>query len=425
MTTVTLQINFRPHQQRAWENDTRFMVRVWHRRAGKTFYSVLAQVIRCIQSDKDDHRAFYIAPTFKQAKAIAWDMARGFLRGVPGITFNESELRIDFPNGARLQLLGAEQYDSLRGRYADDIVVDETALVPGVAWTQVMSPMLADRQGRCTFIGTPAGRMNLLYELYTYATTSGDPEWSADVLTYKDTNVLDTREVERMRRQMRHEEFEQELMCSWDAALRGAYYLQEMKKVDESGRITSIAYDSALPVTVALDLGWSDETVAVFHQSVGNEHRIIKCQAYTQTAIPDIIRHWHTLPFNIDQVLLPHDAKVHELSTGTTREEVFLNHGCNVQIVSKLDIHEGIDQVRRALPHTWFDQDGTRTLIEALRAYRSEYDEVKNVHSTRPVHNWASHYADAVRYLFTGLGDPLNTQSKWGARPQARLGVYA
>jgi hypothetical protein len=174
-------------------------------------------------------------------------------------------------------------------------------------------------------------------------------------------------------------------------------------------------------VTAAVDLGYSDTMVVGFWQEAGTEVRCIKATGYQYTSIPDMIRDWRTLPFPIATVVLPHDAKVHELGTGSTRQEVFHNLGCNTVLAPSQSVHEGISAVRDMLPRTIFDRASCATLIEALNTYRSEFDEVKQVHRVSPLHDWSSHWADMVRYF--ALGRP--TQHGWGPRPASNLGVYA
>lgn len=411
MARTRLTLLLRPHQLAAYRSETRFEVRVWHRRAGKTFYTIGRMLTRALQTNRRDWRAYYLCPTRVQAKAIAWDYLKKWVSRIPGVEINESELRVDLPNGARIQLLGAESYDSLRGRYADDITLDETAHIPSTAWTQVLSPMLTDRKGRATFIGTPNGRMNLFYDLWEYAGGS-DPDWSRSLLTYQDTNVLDLDEIRRQRSLMREEEFEQEFNCSWDAALRGAYYSKEMARADRDGRITTVAFDRTLPVVMAVDLGWSDGMACTAWQVAGTQHRAIWANEYHFTSIPEVVEHWRTLPFPITEAILPHDARVHDLGTGATRQEVFHSMGVTTSIAPKMGVHEGIEQVRQLLEHAWFDREATQYMREAIAAYRSTFDEVKGVHSVKPLHNWACHMADSVRYYATG-------------RPSARISTIA
>lgn len=408
-TELHLALDLEPHQLAAHQAEKRFQVNVWHRRAGKTYYVVGKMVINALMTNRPNWRAFYLAPTFKAAKAISWDYLKAFTRDIPGRKVNESELRVDLPNGARIQLLGTEGYEALRGRYADEIAIDETAQVPGAAWFQVLSPMLADREGRATFIGTPQGNQNLFRELWDYA-GGDDALWGRSLLTWRDTDMIKPGELDRMRRSMRQEEFEQELECSWNSVMRGAYYGKLISDCENENRITTVKYDRTLPVTVAVDLGWSDAMVCTFWQQGGTEHRCILAKAYEQTAIPDMVHDWRGLGFPIDNVILPHDARAHELGTGLSREEVFHSLGCNASIAPNLRIHEGISQVRDILPNAWFDRDGCKALLEALRHYRSKFDEVRQVHSVTPEHDWSSHWADSLRYYAVGR---LATAGGW------------
>ena len=427
MADVEITINFRPYQRQLHEGRTRFSVWNLHRRAGKTFLASIELFLGAIGTNRKDWRGFYICPTFTAAKAIAFDMLKGFSRDIPGVSFNEAELRIDYPNGSRIQLLGAEKYDSLRGRYADAVVFDETAQIAGAAWHTVISPMLADRLGWAIFIGTPQGRMNLFWEVYEFAggarpvsslgggngNTASD--WSRATLTYQDTNALQPGEIERMRALMTPEAFAQELECSWNAAHVGAFYGPQMAAAE--ARTIDLLPDLTSPIYVALDLGWSDAMACIFFQTIAGQTRILHAQEWERTAIPQLVQAWKELPFPIAGAILPHDARVHELGTGLSRQEVFHNLGVPTFLAPNQDLHEGIAQVRDALALCWFNRAGTKALREALGAYRSSYDEVRLIHSKSPVHDFSSHFADAMRYLV--LGRPAN--QAWGPRPAYQL----
>ncbi len=403
MADVNVHIDFRPEQLAIYENRKRFDVRVLHRRSGKTFLAIAELVLDALTTSRKDWRGHYIAPTFTAAKRIAWDYLKEFTRDLPGIRFNEQELRCDMSNGSRIQLLGAETYNSLRGAYSDAAVLDEAQLIPSAAWSTVIRPMLADRQGRAVLMGTPQGRFNLLHEQYEYAKNSGDPDWGATLLKVTDTNILLPNEVSAMKREMSDAEFEQELMCSFSAAIRGAYFANEMAKADAENRITEVRYDANALVYAAVDLGWSDLTVVHFIQPVGTEHHFLLTKAYAETKISDMVHDWKSLPFPIEQVVLPHDARQHELTSGTTRQETFDSLGCETVIAPRVKSkHEGVEQTRALLSNSWFDRTGCKTTIEALLAYRADYDEVKRVVKMTPVHDWSSHYCDAVQTYATG-----------------------
>lgn len=401
---INLNVQFRPEQQRLYDERRRFAVRVCHRRFGKTWQAVAELLIEALTTDMKDWRGYYVGPSYKQTKRLAWDYFKAVANVIPGVRINEQELLCDFPNGSRVQLLGAETYDSLRGLYADFAVLDECQLIPSAAYSQVIRPMLADRHGRLVLQGTPSGRRNLLYDLLTYAQKSDDGNWSHHVMPVSATNIIHPDELRAMQREMSEAEYQQEMHCSFNAAILGAYFAKEIQKASDQGRVTKVRYDSAAPLYVALDLGWSDLMVCNFIQPVGTEHHFIKTMAYVQTKIGDMCADWREkVPHAIDKVVLPHDAKQHNLETGRSREDVFRSLGYDTQITPRVgDKHEGIAATRDLLAHCWFDQDECATLVEALLSYRAEYDDTKRVMKMTPVHDWSSHYADAVQTYALG-----------------------
>lgn len=403
MVDVALHINMRASQLKLYNERKRFAVRVIARRSGKTWLAIAELVMGALTTTRPDARMFYVAPTYRSAKRIAFDILKQFVANIPAVTLNESELRADFPNGSRIQLLGGETYELLRGIYIDQVVMDECAQIPSAAWSQVIRPALADRNGTAVLMGTPAGRHNLLFDLYDYATTARDPEWSAHLMNVNEVGELPPNEVKAMRREMSDAEFQQELMCSFNAAVRGAYYAKEMNALQERGQVTQVRYDAAAPVYVALDLGWSDLMVCHFIQPVGTEHHFLLTKAYAETKLADMCNDWKSLPFQIDHVILPHDAVQHELTSGTTRENLIRGMGHETSVAPRVKTkHEGIEQVRHLLPHCWFDDTECKTTVEALFHYHSDYDEVRRVVKLSPVHDWSSHYVDAVHTYATG-----------------------
>ena len=107
----------------------RWNVLVMHRRFGKTVWAVNHLIKTALTCPLPRPRVAFIAPTFTQAKRIAWDYAKYYAGVIPGVTFNETELRVDFPNGGRLMLLSAENPDALRGIYLDMAMFDEFGIV--------------------------------------------------------------------------------------------------------------------------------------------------------------------------------------------------------------------------------------------------------------------------------------------------------
>lgn len=420
---VLIDYEPRSHQWAFHEDAARFRVVVWHRRAGKTVACVNELIKLAFTCDKPKPQVAYICPQYKQASRIAWPYFETFLKEIPGVRFNKSDLRVDLPNEGKIYVLGSENADALRGMYLDACVIDETAQVSPRAWSEVLRPALADREGCAIFIGTPQGRVNLFFELYDAA--EGMDDWSRTLLTADDTYALSKAEMVSLKREMSPEEFQQELYCNWSAAIRGAYYAKEMDLCDRETRITSVEYDRSLPVVTAWDLGYSDLTVVWHAQLVGTEVRLIDCDAFQYASLPTVVSNLREKPWPVEIALLPHDANVRELGTGKRRVDVLSSLGlrCNVLAATK-DVHEGIDQARRMLAHCWFDRERCRVGIEALNGYRSEYDDVRRAHKTTPLHDWTSHYADAFRYLAVGRPQPqfmLNKPLDYGSVDSAKV----
>jgi hypothetical protein len=169
-----------------------------------------------MRSKKGDGRFAYMAPTYTQAKDTAWGYLKRFTNEIPGVEQRESDLMVIFPNGARVRLYGAENYDRLRGTFADGMVSDEHADIDPRAWPEVLRPSLADRHGWAVFIGTPKGR-NDFFRVHEHATI--DPNWFSLVLRASETGILPQHELDDVRDMMTVEQYAQEMECSFNAAI--------------------------------------------------------------------------------------------------------------------------------------------------------------------------------------------------------------
>ena len=194
------------------------------------------------------------------------------------------------------------------------------------------------------------------------------------------------------------------LSAAGDAAILGAFYRNEMKTLYDSGRYCSVAYDNTRPVFAGVDIGYGDLMVYVIFQKNGNTINIIDCQVFQESSIPDQHVILQKLEWTPTTLILPHDAQQHEVGSGKTRKEIWTQLGYQCNVVPRHSVHDGIEATRTWLSRVSMDQDRCKTLYEALLAYRTEYDDVKRVHKTSPLHDWSSHYADACRYCAMGEG---------------------
>lgn len=234
---LRVKIDYTPHKFQAElhheQQFHRFMVLNCHRRWGKTVYSINTLIHAALTFKGNDGRFAYIAPYYKQAKQIAWDYFKKYCYNIPFVQFNESELRIDFPNGARIRLFGADNADALRGIYLDGVVMDEVADMKANVWGEVIRPTLADRHGWAIFIGTPKG-IDLFYEIYQKALL--DPTWFAKTYRADETGLITEKELEAARKEMTEQQFAQEFLCDF-AASTGDTLIPVTLAVEASKRI--------------------------------------------------------------------------------------------------------------------------------------------------------------------------------------------
>jgi hypothetical protein len=352
-------------------------------------------------------RFAYIAPTFKQAKSIAWDYMKQFTAKIPATRFNETELRVDLPNGARITLLGAENSDGLRGIYLDGCVIDEYANIEGKLFAEIIRPALSDRKGYCVFIGTPAGMNNNFYDLYQHA--NGADDWFNYKAKASDTKIVDPEELEKAREVMGEKKYLQEFECDWIANIEGAIFGDEVAKLDDKKQLARVPYDPTLPVSTSWDLGVADHSAIIFFQQKGTAIQIIDYHEERGHGLPHYIQLLNEKPYIYKDHYAPHDIEVQEFGNGKTRREIAYQLGIRFKVVPKLPVEEGIHAVTMLLNRCWIDTDHCKSLIDALRHYHRKYIDKNRMFRSKPVHDWSSHACDAMRYLAVGLQE-LNTR---------------
>ena len=419
MKPITL-FNPRQHQREIFDNLKRFNVLVCHRRFGKTLLCINILIRKALECDKERPRFAYIAPFRVQAKQAAWDYLKAYTKDVPDRVVYESELRVDLPNGARIQLYGADNPDSLRGIYLDGVILDEYAQMPPRLWGEVVRPLLADRQGWSIFIGTPQGH-NPFHDLYLDATLGPmdpvsklrdpDPSWWGSLYKASETGILEESELSQLRRDMTEEEFEQELECSFEAAIRGAYYGKLMAEAEDNNRVLIFPVNPTIPVNTCWDLGMGDDTSIWFYQMIGQEIHWIDYYSSSGESLShyvEMIRerpgYWETQTITWGEHLLPHDASVREMGTGTSRFETLQSLGLyGLRIVQRQKLEDGINACRNRIPMSYFHKVRCIDGIEGLKQYKRSWDEKRQTFVQAPMHDWASHPADSFRTGCLGM----------------------
>ncbi|KQP50826.1 terminase [Methylobacterium sp. Leaf399] len=196
--------------------------------------------------------------------------------------------------------------------------------------------------------------------------------------------------------------------------LDGAIYANEILAATRVGRFTKVHYDPSKPVHTFWDLGRADKTSIWFAQIVGFEFRLIdyyENRGHALTHYLDVLKarsepEGEAPGYVYGEHWLPHDARNELLASERTIEQQMWAAGHNVRITPKLPVAAGIDAARQIFDRCWFDEDRCADGLQALRNYRYEVDPDTQRFSKTPLHDWASHGADAFRYFAVGIAEP-------------------
>ena len=391
----------------------RWTVAVCHRRMGKTVCAINQLIHSALQCDRKSPQFAYIAPTYSQAKRIAWDYLKEYTRPLGGVA-NVAELRVDFM-GRRISLYGADNPDALRGIYLDGAVIDEYGDVNPSLFTEVIRPALSDRLGWAMFIGTPKGA-NHFKELRDFADDTANDNWVLKEFKASETDLIAKEELADAKKAMGDNKYQQEFEISFDAPIVGSYYGEIIKDLDSKNHIREIPTESATQKICAWDLGMSDSTSIWVAETIGGEVRLMDYYEDSGKSLDDYIAWLNEKGYRDYRQILPHDVMVRELQTGKSRYEFLSDAGLNIDIAPKQSVEDGIQAVRRILPNCWFNKASTRAGVECLRNYRRVFNEKLNVFQEKPLHDWSSHGSDAFRYLALGLDGVAIARSDW-AKP--------
>jgi len=410
---TVVDIGYKP---RAWQSEAhrrkrRWSVLVWHRGAGKTAWALaelVHEALRLPPTPADPRRFAYVAPLRVQAQDVAWNRLIAHVAALPGVAQNKAELSVTLPNGALIQLYGADNPDRIRGVTLDGVVLDEVAQMPPTMFREVLLPALSrlGREGWCVWIGTPKGR-NAFWDVYaaTLQRMETTPaEAYAEMRTVHQTGGISPAALHSARAQMTPEEFAQEFECSFQAAIVGSYYGTEIAQAEAEGRITRVPYDPRLPVTTAWDLGIGDSTVIWALQRNGREVRWIDCIEGSGVGLDWYAAELAKRPYKLTETVLPHDAEARELISGKSRIETLRALGLpRCRVLPRLAVEDRINALRLLLPASVFDGERCARGLEALRQYRRAWDDRGQVFRPHALHDWTSHFADAAGYAALGL----------------------
>jgi phage terminase large subunit len=189
--------------------------------------------------------------------------------------------------------------------------------------------------------------------------------------------------------------------------LDGAIYASEIREATEQDRITAVPYHPRHPVQTFWDLGRADLTSIWFAQIVGFQYRVIDYYENSAKVIGHYLKELQSRPYVYGTHWMPHDADSEQLGNEKTIKQQAEEVLKDVQIVPQIGIANGINAARTIFPNCWFDREKCADGLQGLRHYQFKVDDATGQRSKEPLHNWASHPADAFRYLAVAITEPV------------------
>lgn len=383
---------------------------------------------------------YYIFPTYAQGKKVLWDSITndGFriLDYLPEELIeskNSQEMKIRLINQSIFQVVGSDSYDNLVGTNPQGCVFSEYSLQDPRAY-QFIRPILTANQGWCLMISTPRGK-NHLWELYNIASQS--PEWFCYKLTLDDTKHIPFEEIERERREgiMSEDLIQQEWYTSFSLGVEGSYYSKYLDKLKLNGQIGLVPWEPSFQVHTVWDIGVRDSTSIIWYSICGQVVRILDYYENNKQGLEHYIEVIKNKPYSYGKHFAPHDISVTEWGSGISRLEKARQLGLKFEFkmdknnkaqsaLPNVSIMDGIEAVRSLFARCWIDEENCKGLINALENYRQEYDHKLKVYNTRPLHNFASHGADAMRYLALSIPKTRDGVTKEELDNQFARAVY-
>lgn len=366
------------------KDNHRFRVLNCGRRFGKTTLAV--EEIKGLALAKEA-RIAYIAPTYQQARDIAWGMLVKELKPIIK-KINETRLELEVLNKDGLSsfivLRGWESVETMRGQAFDFLILDEVASMRNfwVGWNEVLSPTLIDRKGNAMFISTPKG-FNHFYDLFNLR--EKDTDFASFHYTTYDNPTVPPEEIEREKKAKPEDTFAQEYLADFRKQ-EGLVY----KEFDRSKHLFDdfTQRRQIAEVLAGVDFGFTNPSVILRIEHDTDNHYWITSEWYkTQQTNAQLIEYAKTLSVNIFYPDPAEPDRIKEMSDA----------GLNIREVSK-DIEKGIDSVRELLKQDRLHiHKDCINLINELETYR--YPDKKPEHNEPEVPvKENDHAMDAMRY---------------------------
>jgi len=382
-----MELTLHPAQSQILSDTHRFRVINCGRRFGKTTLAV--EEIKCLAISREA-RIAYVAPTYQQARDIAWQM---LIKELKPVKPNESRLEMKVDKSL-IQLKGWEAIESLRGQSFDLIVIDEVAMMRNfwLNWEEVIRPTLTDRKGQVMFISTPKG-FNHFYDLFNKE--ADDEDFKSFHFTSYENPHLPKEEIDKAKEEIPDDRFSQEYLADFRKT-EGLVY----KEFNREKHVTEKFPETYIETILGIDFGYTNPASIIPIGIDGDSHFWIREEWYKSRQTTEQIA---------EQALLYRSSKCYPDPAEPDRIAILSKSGLNCREVSK-DIVAGVDHVRELFKQGRIHiHPDCKNLIYELETYRYPDKKPEKNEEEKPVKE-NDHALDALRYaLYTNK--PIIRQS--------------
>ena len=364
----------------------------------------------------------WMYPTRVRAKDIAWSYLKYFSKDIPGIKHIESELSVEFSDGRRFTLYGADGHRGV-GQYLDGIYYDERDDIPDGVIVD-LAPTLSDYGGFEVHAGMLRGRFKLWKMRQE---TKDDPNTLNILVKASESGVIPELELSNLRAQMGESAYQMQMECNPNAALAHAIYGTWMEETRMQSRICKLSWDTAVPVDWYADIGhslrgddWSWWAIQLSGRDILIQKYFSNTNRLPAWYATEILNSTEAAKCPMGTVYLPHDGSRQDRHGKSAKDDLMAAGIARVKVVERTpDLWESINDVRDTFNRFYIDEDrcavetyvGTLpdgaswTLpsgLDCLDLY-SKKERTDGVPGEEPDHNQYSHGADALRTFIEAL----------------------
>tara|TARA_Y100000385_G_scaffold290240_1_gene362606 strand:- start:7018 stop:8265 length:1248 start_codon:yes stop_codon:yes gene_type:complete len=387
LTKLPTPVKFNDSQQAMIEglNENRFFVHIAARRTGKSYAAAILAFGKLLEPGQ---QVMVVAPNFSLS-SIIWDYVTDLIKQleIEVDRFNQKDKVVRLINGSVFRLLSANNRDSLVGRAANLLIVDEAAIIPNEEYfTRDLRPALSTfKDSRCLWISTPRGKGNYLYNYHLRGADKEYPDWGSALFTWRSNPLLSESDIKEARKAISRALFAQEYECEWTTTEAQIY-----DSIDEDKHVGEYVGERFSEVIAGLDVGYRDDNVFVVIGFDGKSYYIIDEYVSKESTTSELAARIQEKldEWSIDTIYI--DSAAQQLKADFAYDyDIY----CENAVKS---VNDGINYIQVLIEQgdLFFDTLGSTHCFSAMSSYRWN----PNTETPKPVHDWTSHPCDAIRY---------------------------